>query len=100
MEDDVFQFLVDDLFLRIGEVGAGLVQRGGFDYQSQRCRCNRIGCKLDLSAEVARGEMMTMSFEPEQSTPVCVGHEFTLAGVEIVGYRGWCRVNEEAGKYC
>ena len=91
MEHDLFQFFVDDLLLRFGEVGAGLVQRSGLHDETQRCRRDRVWSKLDLPAEFACRKVVTVAFEPEQSAAVCVGHEFTLAGVEIIGYRGWRR---------
>ena len=96
MQHDVFQFFVDDLFLRFGEVSAGFVQRSGLHHQSQRCGRDRVGCKLDLSGEIARSQVMTVSFEPEQSAAVCVGHEFALAGIEIIGYRGWRRLQQDS----
>ena len=90
---DLFQLFVDDLLFWLSEVSAGFVQRSSLDDKSQRRWRDRVGSKLDLSGEFARGQVMTLTLEPKQPAAIRVGHEFTLARVEIIGYR--CRRRRE-----
>src|SRR5215204_880665 len=88
MQHDVFQFFVDDLFLWFREVSAGFVQRSRLDDETQRRGRDRVGSQVDLASKLARGKVMTVTFEPEQAAAIRMGHEFALARVEIIGYRG------------
>src|SRR5205085_2180758 len=64
MKHDLFQFLVDDLFLLFRKVSAGLVERGGFHDKSQRCGRNGVRSKLDPSTEVTRLQVMAVTLKP------------------------------------
>src|SRR5205085_10118770 len=64
MKHDLFQLLVDDLFLRFSKVSASLVERRGFDDKSQRRGRYRVRSDLDPSTEVTRLQVVTVTLEP------------------------------------
>ncbi len=93
MQHDVVQLFVDDLLLWLSEISSGFMERGGFDDETQRCGRDRVRRDFDCTGEVAGGEMVIVTLEPEKTAGVCVGHEFALARVEIISYGRWlhCR---------
>ena len=56
---------VDDLLLRLCEFSARFVQRSSFHDKSQRRWCDRVGSKLDLSREITRRQVMTLTLKPK-----------------------------------